>query len=178
MVRAQNIEFSRAGKDFVLTARTRLSRPIDDVFRFFASAGNLARITPPEVGFIIKTPTPITMAAGATIDYTIKLWGIALGWRTEITRWNPPYEFEDTQTKGPYAKWVHRHRFTEDGTSTFMEDDVRYRLPFGMLGRVAHFVVRRQLRRIFEYREETIRTLIESGQFGGPDSVSGETRRG
>ena len=177
-VRARNTEFSRVGKDYVLTARTRLSRPIADVFRFFAAAENLARITPPELGFIIKTPTPITMAAGANIDYTIKLWGIPVGWRTEITHWNPPYEFEDIQTKGPYAKWVHRHRFTEDGPSTLMEDEVRYRLPLGVLGRVAHFVVQRQLRRIFEYREATIRTLIESGQFDGPDSVTGEARRG
>jgi len=41
-----------------------------------------------------------------------------------------------------------------------MTDEVRYRLPFGILGRPAHFIVRRQLRRIFTYREQAIRSLI------------------
>ena len=144
----------------MLRASVLLPRSIDQVFPFFAAAENLARITPPELGFIVRTPPPIEMRAGALIDYTIKLWGASLGWRTEITRWNPPYEFEDTQLRGPYAKWVHRHTFVPAGVETLMTDEVRYRLPFGILGRPAHFIVRRQLRRIFTYREQAIRSLI------------------
>lgn len=56
-----------------------------------------------------------------------------LGWRTEITRWNPPVEFEDTQVRGLYAKWVHRHTFAAAGDETIMADEVRYRLPFSGL---------------------------------------------
>ena len=85
-----NIEFSRDGDDYVLRTRVLLPRPIDQVFPFFAAAENLARITPPELGFIVRTPAPIDMRVGALIDYTIKLWGAPLRWRTEITRWNPP----------------------------------------------------------------------------------------
>ena len=106
------IEFSRDGGDFVLRTSLLLPRPIDEVFPFFAAAENLARITPPQLGFIIRTPPPIDMRPGTLIDYTIKVWGMPLRWCTEITRWNPPYEFEDTQLRGPYAKWVHRHTFT------------------------------------------------------------------
>ena len=76
------------------------------------------------------------------------------------TRWNPPRDFEDTQVRGPYAKWVHRHTFTPAGVETLMEDEVRYRLPFGPAGRLAHVVVRRQLQRIFTYREQVIRSLL------------------
>jgi ligand-binding SRPBCC domain-containing protein len=155
-----NIEFSRDGDDYVLRTRVLLPRPIDQVFPFFAAAENLARITPPELGFIVRTPAPIDMRVGALIDYTIKLWGAPLRWRTEITRWNPPRDFEDTQVRGPYAKWVHRHTFTPAGVETLMEDEVRYRLPFGPAGRLAHVVVRRQLQRIFTYREQVIRSLL------------------
>ena len=155
-----NIEFLREGEDYLVRTRVRLSHPIDRVFPFFAEPANLARITPPELGFIILTPSPITMASGTRIDYTIRLWGLPLRWRTEITRWDPPTEFEDTQTSGPYTKWVHRHQFKADGDDTVMEDEVRYRLPFGIAGRLAHFVVRGQLRRIFTYREETIHRLL------------------
>jgi len=155
-----NIEFSRDGDDSVLRTRVLLPVSIDRVFPFFSAAENLARITPPELGFVIRTPSPIAMRVGALIDYTIKLWGAPLRWRTEITRWNPPHDFEDTQVRGPYAKWVHRHTFTPAGVETLMEDEVRYRLPFGLVGRLAQFVVRRQLRRIFAYREQVVRSLL------------------
>lgn len=160
------VEFSTDAGDFVLRTSVLLPHPIERVFPFFAAAENLGRITPPELGFVIRTPPPIEMRVGTLIDYTIKLWGAPLRWRTEITRWNPPREFEDSQVRGPYAKWVHRHTFTAVGAQTRMEDEVRYRLPFGPLGRLAHFVVQRQLRRIFAYRAKVIASLlaVEAGE--------------
>ena len=156
---ASDIVHTRDAADYVLRASLMIPRPLADVFPFFAAAENLARITPPELGFRIRTPLPITMRVGTLIDYTIGLWGVPLRWRTEITAWNPPYEFEDTQLRGPYAKWVHRHRFSAVEGGTLMEDEVRYRLPFGPLGRLGHFIVRRQLGRIFAYRSHIVSQL-------------------
>ena len=68
--------------------------------------------------------------------------------------------FEDTQLSGPYAKWVHTHRFVGDGRFTTVEDSVVYALPFGPLGRIAH-PLGRQLERVFEYRQSVLARLFE-----------------
>ena len=147
-----------------LTAHQQVSLARDEIFPFFADASNLARITPPELGFEILTPTPVAMAAGALIDYRIKVWGIPLRWRTEITAWHPPIEFVDTQLRGPYAAWVHRHRFVALARRrTLVEDVVRFRLPLGPLGTLAGPIVRRQLRRIFVHRRDVIAQLEAAG---------------
>lgn len=147
-----------------LAVSLRIPLPIDRVFPFFSKAENLARITPPELGFQIKTPLPIDMREGVLIDYTIRLHGLPMRWRSLISKWNPPFEFVDEQLKGPYALWHHTHRFRPDGDdATQMDDEVLYRLPFSPLGDVALPIVKRQLARIFAYRSDVVQRLLLDG---------------
>ena len=141
-------------------ARTmHLPRPRPEVFAFFAEAGNLERITPPELRFRITHP-PERMAKGALITYRLSLAGIPFGWRTEITRWDPPHAFVDEQVAGPYRVWRHTHTFTETDGGTRIDDEVRYALPLWPVGEVALPLVRAQLRRIFDYRQRVIVRLF------------------
>lgn len=143
-----------------LHSRTHVPIPLQTAFAFFSDAANLGRITPPELGFAITTPQPIEMRAGTLIDYTIRLWGIPLRWRTRIVEWEPGKRFVDEQLKGPYRSWVHTHRFTSVNGGTDLEDEVVYSLPFGALGRLAAPLVRLQLARIFRYREAAVSRLL------------------
>ena len=83
--------------------------------------------------------------------------------RTEITEWDPPFAFRDTQVRGPYHTWEHRHLFEERDGGTLMTDEVRWRLPLWPLGQVAQPVVRLQLRRIFRYRQRAIERIFAGG---------------
>ncbi len=143
-------------KEYVLERWVWVPRPVAEVFPFFAAAENLGLITPPELGFRIDSEIPVEMRVDALIDYTIRLHGLPMKWRTLITKWNPPYSFEDTQLRGPYAKWVHSHNFFEERGGTTIEDRIVYALPFGLPGRIAHPLVKAQLERIFGYRESIL----------------------
>lgn len=136
-------------------------RPLEEVFAFFSDAANLGKITPAWLGFRVLTPGPIHLATGSRIRYRLSLHGAPVSWTTEIRRWDPPRRFIDIQLGGPYRLWHHTHRFEESNGGTKMTDVVRYRLPFGILGRwINRVMVRRDLQRIFDYRNEQIRALF------------------
>ena len=93
-----------------------------------------------------------------------------LAWVSRISRWAPPVEFEDVQERGPYRRWIHRHRFEQNGKETVIRDRVEYELPFGPIGRLVHALfVRRQLQAIFDFRREAIEKIFRrrAGPVGG-----------
>jgi ligand-binding SRPBCC domain-containing protein len=136
---------------------------IQEVFRFFGEPANLAKLTPSWLGFQILTPPPLPMHQGALIDYEIRLGPLPMHWRTLITNHEPPHRFVDEQLVGPYSFWHHTHTFTAVDGGTMIGDHVRYVLPLGPLGRLAHkLIVRRQLETIFAYRKQIVGEM-----FGG-----------
>lgn len=123
---------------------------MDEVFEFFSNAGNLGALTPPWVEFQILTPVPIPMRAGALIDYRLRIHGLPIRWRTEITEWEPGHRFVDEQRRGPYRMWVHEHLFEQHADGTLMRDLVRYAVPGGEF--IHRLFVRRDVERIFDFR--------------------------
>ena len=144
-----------------LRREQRIEKPRETVFAFFASAENLEALTPPFLHFRILTPLPIEMLAGTRIEYSLRLAGVPIHWRTHITEWEPDVRFVDEQESGPYAVWRHTHEFEARGGATLMRDHVEYREPLGPLGRVAHgLFVRRTLDHIFDYRRDQVSRLL------------------
>lgn len=152
--------FSRADDGlFMLEAELWLPRQRDEVFAFFADAFNLETITPPWLKFEVLTSRPLEMRAGLRIDYRLRLRGIPLRWQSEISAWDPPYRFVDEQRRGPYRVWIHEHRFEERDGGTLATDSVRYRTIGGRL--VNNLFVRRDLAKIFRYRQAKLQELFE-----------------
>lgn len=141
-------------KTFLYTTELWLPRPRAEVFSFFADARNLELITPPWLRFEILTPGPIAMRPGALIDYQLRVHGLPLRWRTEITEWNPPSRFADQQVRGPYHVWHHTHTFAERDGGTLCRDKVVYRPRGGAL--INSLFVRRDVERIFNFRKEQL----------------------
>src|SRR5688572_20555086 len=134
-------------KVFTFDAELWLRCSKEQVFAFFADAGNLEAITPGWLNFKTLTPAPIKMKAGTLIDYKLRIRGLPMRWRTEITAWEPPTRFVDEQKRGPYRLWIHEHCFeTKDG-GTLCTDQVRYAMLGGQM--INWMFVRRDVARIF-----------------------------
>jgi len=165
---AASHDYSLPERDMLLDHKLHYSLhlplPRGQVFGFFSDAGNLERLTPPELEFVILSPLPIDMKKGAEIKYRLQLFGVSFNWTSVITEWCPPDFFVDEQLEGPYRSWVHRHSFSDgaDG-ATVIEDDVIFSLPAAPLGELAFPLVRAQLERIFTYRQERVRAIFMEG---------------
>jgi ligand-binding SRPBCC domain-containing protein len=150
---------------YYLHAEQLLPVDLPTAWAFFSSPNNLALITPPEMDFITLTPMAdgAEIHTGMLIDYTVKpLFGIPLRWQTEIKTVEKPYRFTDAQLKGPYRLWEHTHTFTQTDTGVLMKDEVKYQLPLGPLGSLAHaLLVRKKLQALFRFRKAAIERIFK-----------------
>lgn len=139
-------------------------KPIDEAFAFFSRPENLEKITPPFLRFqVVRAESELH--AGSQIEYRLRVRGFPMRWTSEISEWDPPHKFVDTQLRGPYALWHHQHIFIPDNGGTRIVDDVEYALPFGILGWLAHaLLVRRDVEKIFDFRQRRLQELL--GQRG------------
>ncbi|MBI4913211.1 MAG: SRPBCC family protein [Acidobacteria bacterium] len=159
-------------KESVFITVVDLPAPREEVFSFFADPENLERLTPPWMKFEVLTPKPLPRGEGALFDYRLRVHGLPLRWRTLIDGFVPGERFSDRQVSGPYALWHHTHRFEALPPSsamprggTRMTDLVRYRVGWGLLGRLVDACwVRHDIARIFRFRKE----ILEQRFGGGP----------
>jgi ligand-binding SRPBCC domain-containing protein len=120
----------------------------------------------------LATSSGSPMRPGTLIDYRITVRGLPIRWRTEIAAWEPPRQFVDLPRRGPYTLWHHTHTFGERDGGTFCLDQVRYR-PRG--GALVHWLfVRRDVERIFQYRQQRLKDLFASTT---KQSAPGDTER-
>jgi ligand-binding SRPBCC domain-containing protein len=144
-------------RTFLLTTSTWLPGAPADVFGFFAEAGNLQAITPAWLRFEVLTPA-VEMRRGAVIDYRLRLRGIPLRWQSEITSWDPPFEFVDEQRRGPYRLWRHLHTFEASEEGTLASDRVEYAVLGGRI--VNRLIVAHDLRQIFTWRSRELQRIF------------------
>lgn len=114
------------------------------------------------MGFTIIDGADRPMFPGQIIQYKVSPFpGITTTWVTEITHVKEGEYFVDEQRFGPYALWHHKHFINPIDGGVEMEDIIDYKIPFGILGQLAHpLLVKKQLKGIFAYREEKLTELF------------------
>lgn len=140
----------------VLERTQRLPMALDEAWEFFTDPRNLAVITPPEMGFEVRSALPERVYAGMIITYRVRpLLGVPVTWVTEITHVREHEYFVDEQRFGPYRFWHHQHLFRPVAGGVEARDIVHYALPPG--GGVARrWLVAPKLEQIFDYRRKVL----------------------
>ena len=156
-------EKTKPKRGFRLERSQDIPSPPEDVFAYFADARNLQVITPPFLHFRILTPLPIQLRRGATLEYSLRLYGCPVYWQTLIETWEPCRRFVDVQQAGPYRRWHHTHEFTAISGGTRMVDVVEYEIAWGPFGALAQkLFVAQALDRIFDYRRDVVAKIFSA----------------
>ena len=140
---------------------------LETIWNFVSSPKNLPKITPTYMNFnITSKDLKDDMYPGMLISYTVTpVLGIPMSWLTEITHVSDKKYFVDEQRYGPYAMWHHQHFIEPHKDGILMTDIVTYKMPLGILGRLAHWLfVKRQLNSIFNYRFQKMEEIFNSNK--------------
>jgi ligand-binding SRPBCC domain-containing protein len=148
---------------------SRIAAPPHLVFAFHESPDALTQLIPPwEKLKVVEKGGSLLPGARVVLKGRI-LGVIPTRWVAVHTEYEPPRLFADRQESGPFAYWHHRHLFLDDGEGgTLMRDEVEYQPPLGLMGRLlGDWLIRAKLTRMFAYRHEKTRQIIESGSWTG-----------
>jgi len=150
---------------YTLYAKQRVNKKVDILWDFFRKPSNLNVLTPKDFHFKIKSGQSDEFYEGKIISYKIKPFKlVTLNWVTEISKVEKESYFIDNQICGPYKLWHHEHHFKSntDGTTDII-DKVKYKVPFYILGRLAHkMFIRKKLFNIFMFRQKKINNLFNN----------------
>ncbi|MBK87086.1 MAG: cell division inhibitor [Flavobacteriaceae bacterium] len=145
-------------KIYNLQSKQKLPISANKAWDFLSSPINLKKITPEYMGFNIISGADRKIYPGQIIQYIVTpLFGIKTKWVTEITHVQENKYFVDEQRFGPYALWHHKHFIKPIEGGIEMEDIVDYKIPFGLIGQLAHpILIKPKLREIFDYRHDKL----------------------
>lgn len=124
-----------------------------EVFDWHARDGAFERLVPPWQRLKIISQDP-GVDEGKRIDLRMGMPAGSVRWLAVHTSCIEGKEFTDTQEKGPFKAWTHRHSF-EDTREFYSElsDEIEYELPLGAAGTVVGGpFAASQLERTFSYR--------------------------
>ncbi len=145
-------------KIYNLQSKQKLPISVNKAWDFLSSPINLKKITPEYMGFNIISGADRKIYPGQIIQYIVTpLFGIKTKWVTEITHVQQNKYFVDEQRFGPYALWHHKHFIKPIEGGIEMEDIVDYKIPFGLIGQLAHpILIKPKLKEIFDYRHDKL----------------------
>ncbi len=132
------------------------------LFEFHADTNNLSLITPKDTSVeILKLETPLKQGKEAVLK--IKKGFFSFIWKLVFEKVEYPHLIVDVATQSPFKTFRHEHYFLLlDDTHTLLKDRVTFSLSFGFLNRPIAWFIKRDMKKMFEYRHKKTQELIAS----------------
>ncbi|MGZ8435443.1 MAG: SRPBCC family protein [Limisphaerales bacterium] len=142
---------------------SQIGAPAEVVFRWHEAPDAFEKLIPPwENVRIIERSAP-GIKNGTKISLEMRLGPFKRRWVALHTHYEPGRMFRDEQVSGPFSAWVHTHVIEPRGLHlSLLIDDISYKLPLGLIGQIfGGWLVRRKLKRLFDYRHRVTRQACE-----------------
>jgi hypothetical protein len=135
-----------------------LSAPARAVYDWHARPGAFERLAPPWQA-LRTVERSGGIANGGRVVFDSRFGPITRRWEAVHRDAVPGERFTDEQLRGPFASWVHTHRFVVEGEhASRLVDEIEYRLPLGAPGAaLGGAFAEREIARLFRFRHRRTR---------------------
>lgn len=134
---------------------------IEELFSFHLDLTNLQAITPKDTKISLVREIFTPQQGDILRLKTVKNF-IPIDWNVLIQKVKKPNILVDLALKSPFSFWEHSHIFTQKKNGMCeLKDVVRYKAPLGFVGVLFDFFVRFELEKMFTYRHEVTKKILE-----------------
>ncbi len=143
----------------IFIKRSKINAPVREVFKWHSRPGAIERMSPPwDPLDVVYKSGGIEKGAKTIMKMSAGLLSLKIRWIAEHIEYKENRLFRDRQIKGPFAHWIHTHRFIPDGTDKcYLADEIEYALPINPFGNFfGSSLINQRLERIFHFRHTTL----------------------
>lgn len=142
-------------------AQVALTCTPEQVFEFLIRPANALMISPPETA-LNYVDVPEVLELGSRLEFDLGGFGPPQRITHEVTVFESPRLFTESQVTGPLEKWVHQHIVEVHEQGAQLTDLIEFEPPGGMIGfLVTADRIHESLQTGFAHRHEEMKKMLE-----------------
>lgn len=150
----------------IIRVSTWMDAPMERCFRL-ATSIDLYMVSAAQTRVkAIGGTTSGLLREGESVQWQGRHFGKTFTHTSKIDGWRPYTYFREVMVDGSFVRFEHEHHFALMDDGTRMRDEIRFAVPYGMVGRMAEkTVLRRHLTKLLRWRNALIKRVAESEEW-------------